>query len=396
MTVPTADAAAPIFHTPVCEKLGIRWPIFGFSHEIDVVVAICRAGGFGVFGVAREDPKRIPELISRLRTAVGDAPFGVDLMLPAGMPDRTPTREEVDARIPEQHKVFVERLREKYAVPPATRQTFFTSFVRSRQLFDEQVEAVLGSEVPLIATAVGLPPEVIARAKAAGKVTLSLIGTPKHARAALAAGADILVAQGYDAGGHTGTIGTLSLVPQIVEIAAPSGVPVIAAGGIATGAQILAAIAMGAQGAWLGTVWLGARENHTHRALLDKLVAAGSEDTVITRAHSGKPCRVVRSAWSEEWAAPGAPAPLPMPYQHALTGELLAAIEEHDVKPLVYEAAGQSVAWLTGERSVAQIVDALLDEMRDGWARMSGLAARSGAGTPAGAHSTGRNPSTDR
>ena len=373
MTETATGASPPSFRTPVCERLGIRWPIFGFSHEIDVVVAICRAGGFGVFGVAREDPAHIPELLARLRGAVGDAPFGVDLMLPAGMPDRTPTPEEVDARIPEQHRAFVAQLREKYEVPPATRKTFFTSFVRSRELFERQVEAVLGSDVELIATAVGLPPEVIARAKAAGKTTLSLIGTPKHARAALAAGADILVAQGYDAGGHTGSIGTLSLVPQIVEIAAALGVPVIAAGGIATGAQVLAALAMGAQGAWLGTVWLGARENRTHRALLDKLVAAGSEDTVITRAHSGKPCRVVRSSWSDEWGAPGAPPPLPMPYQHALTGELLAAIEEHEVVPLVYEAAGQSVAWVTGERGVAQIVDGLLGEMRVGWERMRGL-----------------------
>jgi NAD(P)H-dependent flavin oxidoreductase YrpB (nitropropane dioxygenase family) len=240
---------------------------------------------------------------------------------------------------------------------------------------------VLASDVDLIATAVGLPPEVIARAKATGKTTLSLIGTPKHARAAIDAGADILVAQGYDAGGHTGTIGTLSLVPQIVRIAQPLDIPVLAAGGIATGAQVLAALAMGAQGAWMGTIWLGARENHTHRLLLKKLIAAGSEDTVITRAHSGKPCRVVRSAWSDEWAAPGAPAPLPMPYQHALTGELLAAIDEHGAEPLVYEAAGQSVAWLEEERSVEQIVAQLLAQIEDAWARMQAMARPPGPGS---------------
>lgn len=373
--VERATGQAPAFRTPVCEMLGIRVPIFGFSHELDVVAAICRAGGFGVFGVAREDPAEIPARLRMLREAVGDAPFGVDLMLPAGMPDRSDP-EQVAARIPAAHREFVAGLRDKYQVPAATRPTFFTSFIRSKALFEQQIEAVLGSDADLVATAVGLPPEVIARAKGAGKTTLALIGSPKHAKAAIAAGADVLVAQGYDAGGHTGTIGTLSLVPQIVELAAPLGIPVIAAGGIATGAQVLAALAMGAQGAWLGTVWLAACESRTHRVLLEKLLSAGSEDTVITRAHSGKPCRVIRSAWSDEWSAPGAPAPLPMPYQQALTGELLAAVDEHDITPLVYEAAGQSVAWIRREEAVEEIVTRLEGEMRRAWESLHGLAMR--------------------
>lgn len=345
--------------TPVCERLGIERPIFGFSHSLDVVAAVCRAGGFGVFGVAREDPARIPARLEALRGKVGDRPFGVDLMLPPNMPDRADPLE-IASQLPAEHRAFVARLREKYRVPPATKPTFFTSFVRSKALFARQVDAVLESDVDLVATAIGLPVEVIDRVKRAGKTTLSLIGTPKHARAALAAGADILVAQGYDAGGHTGTIGTLSLVPQIVDLA--GGVPVLAAGGIATGRQIAACLALGAQGAWMGTVWLSARENHTNATLLRKLIAAGSEDTVITRAHSGKPCRVLRSAWSEEWAAPGAPQPLPMPYQQALTGELLAAIEEHEIEPLVYEAAGQSVAWVREETTAAAIFERLVRE----------------------------------
>ncbi len=371
---PDRRAPVPDFRTPLCERLGVALPIFGFSHEIDVVAAIGHAGGFGVFGVAREDPARIPAQLAALREKLGDLPFGVDLMLPAGVPDRSDPAE-VAARIPDGHRAFVNGLRDKYAVPAATRPTFFTSFVRSKALFEQQVAAVLASDVDLVATAVGLPPEVIARTRAAGKRTLSLIGSPRHAQAAIAAGAEILVAQGYDAGGHTGTIGTLSLVPQVVELAMPHGIPVLAAGGIATGAQILAALAMGAQGAWLGTAWLGASENRTHRVLLDKLKRAGSEDTTITRAHSGKPCRVIRSAWSEEWAAPGAPTPLPMPYQQALTGELIAAIEEHDIAPLVYEAAGQSVAWLRDEEPVATIMARLVGQMREAWATLPGTAA---------------------
>ena len=340
--------------TPLCARLRIARPIFGFSHSIEVAAAICRAGGYGVFGVARELPDRIPALLARLRDAVGDAPFGVDLMLPAGMPaDDAQARAGV-AAIPPGHRAFVDALRARHAVPAATRPNFFADTIRTRALFAEQVDAVLASDVDGVATAVGLPVDVVARVRASGKTTIALVGSPKHARAALAAGAQVLVAQGHDAGGHTGPIGTFSLVPQVVEVAGE--VPVVAAGGIGTGVQVAAAIALGAQGAWLGTAWLGAAENHTHPALLAKLIRAGSEDTTITRAHSGKPCRVVRSAWTDAWSEPGAPEPLPMPWQHALTGGLLAAIEEHGVEPLMYEAAGQSVAWLQRVETVADIV----------------------------------------
>jgi NAD(P)H-dependent flavin oxidoreductase YrpB (nitropropane dioxygenase family) len=369
-----SGAGAGGWRTPVCALLGIDRPIFGFSHSPEVAAAISRAGGYGVLGVARELPDAIPPLLARMREACGDAPFGVDLMLPAGMPADDAEAEAGRAAIPAAHRAFVDGLRERYAVPPATRPNFFSRTVRTRALFAEQAEAVLAADVDGVATAVGLPVELVARVRAAGKTTIALVGTPKHARAALDAGAQVLVAQGYDAGGHTGAIGTFSLVPQVVALA--GGVPVIAAGGVATGAQVAAALALGAQGAWLGTAWLGAVENRTPRALLARLVAAGSEDTTITRAHSGKPCRVVRSAWTDAWAAPGAPAPLPMPWQHALTGELLAAIEEHQIEPLLYEAAGQSVAWLDREEPAADIFVRLVAQTDAALARLAPLAAR--------------------
>jgi NAD(P)H-dependent flavin oxidoreductase YrpB (nitropropane dioxygenase family) len=376
----TGRAIGSGWRTPVCDLLRIERPIFGFSHTLEVAAAISRAGGYGVFGVARELPERIPELLARLREAVGGAPFGVDLMLPAGMPADDAEAQAGRAALPEAHRAFVDGLRRKYAVPPATHRTFFTETIRTRALFAAQVDAVLASDVDGVATAVGLPADVVARVRRAGKTTLSLVGSPKHARAALAAGAQVLVAQGYDAGGHTGTIGTMSLVPQVVEAA--GDVPVIAAGGIATGAQVAAALALGAQGAWLGTAWLGAAENRTHPMLLAKLVAAGSEDTTITRAHSGKPCRVVKSAWSDEWAAPGAPAPLSMPWQQALTGELLAAVEEHGIEPLVYEAAGQSVAWLRDEAPAAAIFAHLVRDTDSALARLAAFALPRTAGHP--------------
>ena len=257
---------------------------------------------------------------------------------------------------------FVDGLFKRFNVPAATHGNFFSQYVRSQSLFEEQMDAVVASDVEVFAAGVGTPLDVIARAKAAGKYTMALIGTPKHAQKAMAAGVDALVAQGYDAGGHTGHIGTLSLIPQIVSCA--KGLPVLAAGGIGSGSQIVASLAMGAQAAWLGTVWLGTQEHQLPKSLTDKLIQAGSEDTVITKAHSGKPCRVIQTDFSRAWSEKGAPAPLDMPYQQALIGQLLAAVEEHDIAPLVYEAAGQSVAWIDEIQPVSAVMARLVAEMQ--------------------------------
>jgi NAD(P)H-dependent flavin oxidoreductase YrpB (nitropropane dioxygenase family) len=348
--------------TPLCERLGIELPIFGFSHSMDVTVAIAECGGFPVFGAARETPEKIVEDIALLRKRLGGRPFGVDLMYPKLAGDE-PDRASARAKLPPAHVAFVEGIWKKYSVPAPTKPNFFSTQIRNQAFFKGQTEAVLESGVDAIATAVGLPKDVIRAAKARGKTTFALVGAARHVAAARDAGTDILVAQGYDGGGHTGLTGTFTLVPQVVEAA--GGLPVLAAGGVGCGRQVAASLALGAQGVWLGTAWLATREYGTPPALLRKLLAAMSEDTLITRAHSGKPCRVIRSAWSDEWDAKGAPEPLPMPYQHALTGELLAAIEEHQVEPLVYEAAGQSVAWFNELTTVREVMERLARETRE-------------------------------
>lgn len=351
----------------LCRRLGIRLPIFGLAHRIEVVAAISRAGGLGVYAAARDGPDELAGKLRALRALCPDHPVGVDLLLPTSLPGQT-TAAEVAAQVPEGHRRFVQGLIEKHRVPPATKGNFFSQYVRSQALFEEQMEAAVASGAEVFAAGVGTPPAVLARARAAGQHTMALVGHPKHAAKAIAAGVEVLVAQGCDAGGHTGPIGTFSLVPQIV--AAAAGRPVLAAGGIGCGAQVAAALAMGAQGAWLGTLWLGTREHELPKALSDKLIAAASDDTLITRAHSGKPCRVVRSAFSDAWAAPGAPEPLKMPYQQSLIGELLAAIEQHEIPDLIYEAAGQSVAWLRQVEPVAAVMQRLVDETEAALAAM--------------------------
>src|SRR5581483_11233343 len=174
--------------------------------------------------------------------------------------------------------------------------------------------------IALIANALGTPPPVmLERGRAAGVPVAALVGKPEHARRQLDAGVDLLIAQGTEAGGHTGTIATMILTPEVVELAGP--VPVLAAGGIATGRQMAAALALGAAGVWCGSVWLASHEDIAPPEVKQKFLAASSSDTVRSRTRTGKPARQLRSAWHEEWERPGSPDPLPMPLQPILVAE---------------------------------------------------------------------------
>ena len=347
--------------SPICDQLGIETPIFGFAHDVATVAAISRAGGYGVYGATRRFPQEIRDELAEIRSLVGDKPFGVDLVLPPGMPEHN-SREAIEAEIPQEHKDFVQSIIDRFDVPAATKPGMRTRFIRSSEIEAEQIEAVLDSSVNMFACGIGAPRLVVEAAKAKGQTTLALIGSPHHVQRSIDAGVEIIVAQGYDAGAHTGTIGTFSLVPQIVEAA--GDIPVLVAGGVATGQHIAAALAMGAQGVWLGTAWLFSEEhqNHMHPVNTKKLIEAGSGDTVITRSESGKTFRQVRTGWSQAWEAENAPAPLKMPYQDVLVGDLLGAIEEHDIEPLIHSGAGQSVGYFDEVRPVSAILQALRDD----------------------------------
>ena len=353
--------------TRLSKRLGIDNPIFGFTHDSAVVAAICRSGGFGVLGATRHTPEEIAHELAWIRQQVGNRPFGVNLVLPTGMPE-TNDRAAIEAQLPETHRAFVLNLQKKYGVPAASQAGMRSRFVRSEEVAQQQLEVIMRSDVNLLACGIGSPMDVIERAKSCGKLVLALVGSPKHARSALKKPIDILVAQGYDAGAHTGVIGTFSLVPQIVDMA--GDIPVLAAGGVATGRHVLAALAMGAQGVWMGTAWLTTTEYRIQDALRQKLLAAGSDDTVISRADSGKTLRQIRTAWSDEWAAPGAPSPLKMPLQDILVGDLLGAIDEHLIEPLMHYPAGQSIGYFNEVRSVSEVMRTIVDEAREGLARL--------------------------
>jgi NAD(P)H-dependent flavin oxidoreductase YrpB (nitropropane dioxygenase family) len=356
-----------LLHTPVCDMLGIRYPIFGFSHSIDVIAEVCRAGGIGIYGATRRTPDEIRAELRQIADRVEGRPFGVDLVLPSGMPARN-NREEIEAQIPSEHRAFVEGIYRRYSVPEANWPGNRSRFVRSDEVATRQIEAVLESDATLFAMGVGSPPEAVAEAKQRGKRVVSLVGSPKHARRVKAAGADIIVAQGADSGAHTGSIGTFSLAPQVVEIAGDT--PVVVAGGVATGQHIAAALALGGMGVWIGTAWLVTKESHLDPVVLQKLLAAGSEDTVITRAMSGKTNRQLRTAYTDEWEQPDAPRPLKMPYHDILVGDLLGAIHAHRVEPLMGNAAGQGIAWFREQTTVAEVMDGLVSGAKQALGRL--------------------------
>lgn len=332
--------------------------IFGFSHNVDVTIAITMAGGIGIFGATRSTPEEIETALRKIRQAVGERPFGVNLVLPDGMPEQD-NRALIEAEIPEGHRAFIRQIQEKYQVPVSDQPGMRSRFVRSEEMARNQIEKVLASSADIIACGIGAPAELIAAAQAQGKRVIALVGNPKHARRALDKGIDILVAQGHEAAAHTGRIGTFSLVPQIVAMAGQT--PVLAAGGVATGQHINAAFALGAQGVWCGTPWLLTEEYALDPILQAKLIAAGSDDTVISRADSGKTLRQIRTAWSEEWEQPGAPSPLRMPYQDILVGDILGSIESNRVEPLMHYPASQGIAHFNEIKPVAQVMREMVD-----------------------------------
>lgn len=364
-----------VVKTPFMQRAGIDVPVLGFSHCHEVTGAISKAGGMGVYGIAHDPPEKVGPSMKAIRALAGDRPIGADIMMPRGMPE-TGTLEEVQAELPEAHKRFVDGLFAKYGVPAPTQKTFYNSVLRTPAYFEGQLEALLASDVDLVAFGIGLTEDAVKRLQARGKLVGALIGSPRHFEAYRNLGLDFIVAQGTEAGAHTGSVGTMVIVPEIVQMA--DGLPVLAAGGIGHGSQIAAALAMGAEGVWLGTAWLATAEHaHGEHATSDnlrrKLFETGSDGTVLTRGSSGKPQRQTRSAWTDEWNHPDAPKPLGMPYQHALVGDLITAIIEHDDGPLLHSPAGQSVAWSRSMQTVAEVIEQLSADMQSALERTRAL-----------------------
>ncbi len=364
--------------TALCELLDIEHPIVGFTPSEHVAAAISRAGGLGVLGCVRfNDAEELDAVLDWMDANTGGRPYGVDVVMPARVPtEGAPV--DLDRLIPPEHKDFVEQTLIKLGVPPLPDGSPGHDGVLGwlHSVARQHVEVALAHPARLIANALGPPPpDVISRAHERGMLVAALAGKPQHARGHVASGVDIIVAQGYEAGGHTGEIASMVLVPEIVDAVGPQ-VPVLAAGGIGCGRQIAAALALGAVGVWMGSAWLTTEEytlGSSAPALREALLAATSSDTVRSRIYSGKPARLLKNRWTQAWTEPEAPDPLPMPLQNLLVSEAHERLMRSGQPDVVPMPVGQIVGRMNEVRPVADVISTLLREADEALDRLNSL-----------------------
>lgn len=360
--------------TDFCKQLGIEAPIFAFTHCRDVVVAVSKAGGIGVLGAVGFSPEQLTEELDWIDAHIGDHIYGVDTAIPQkyeGM-DKTSPEELVamlQEAIPEQHRKFAEKLLADHGVPewPDKGDDISLSFsaVQAQALIDI---ALTRPQCRMIINALGTPPDdVIKQVHDSGRLIGALAGRLKHGLAHKAAGLDFVVCQGSEGGGHAGEVTSMILWPQMVDALAP--LPVLAAGGIANGRQMLAAMGMGAAGVWLGSAWLNSEEAHAEPAQRESYMKATSEDTVRSRSFTGKTARMLKNEWTDAWERDDTPDPLPMPLQGYLTFDAVRRTHRYagaaETQKVAFNPIGQVVGQINSIESCRDIVFRLLSEYAD-------------------------------
>jgi NAD(P)H-dependent flavin oxidoreductase YrpB (nitropropane dioxygenase family) len=361
--------------TRVAEMLGVEFPICAFSHCRDVVAAVTNAGGFGVLGAVAHSPKRLESELTWIEEQTAGKPYGVDLLLPpkyVGAEEGGIDTKRARTLLPEEHRAFVEELLARYGITAPAEESHASAggLNISPKGYEPLLEVAFAHRIRLIASALGPPPaDLVDRAHDHDVLVAALAGTTRHAQRHAAAGVDLIVAQGTEAGGHTGEVATMVLVPEVVDAVAPT--PVLAAGGIARGRQVAAALALGAEGVWCGSVWLTTEEAETVPVVKEKFLAATSSDTVRSRSMTGKPARMLRTAWTDEWERPENPDPLGMPLQTALVTEpqirINQAATHADAKAreLATYFVGQVVGSLDRVRPTRTVVLDMVEEFID-------------------------------
>jgi NAD(P)H-dependent flavin oxidoreductase YrpB (nitropropane dioxygenase family) len=364
--------------TALCDQLGIEHPIVGFTPSEHVAAAISRSGGLGVLGCVRfNDAADLDKVLDWMDANTGGRPYGIDVVMPAKIPAEG-AAIDLNQLIPAGHREFVDQTLIKLGVPPLPEDSLASEGVLGwlHSVARAQVEVALAHPARLIANALGSPPaDVIAAAHDRGMLVAALAGKAAHARSHVAAGVDIVVAQGYEAGGHTGEIASMVLVPEVVDAVGPD-VPVLAAGGIGSGRQIAAALALGAAGVWMGSAWLITTEYaglSPLPGLREALLAATSSDTVRSRIYSGKPARLLKNSWTDAWLQPGAPEPLPMPLQNLLVAQAHQRLMRSGDPDVIPMPVGQIVGRMNEVKPVADVIAALLTELDAAVARLDSL-----------------------
>jgi NAD(P)H-dependent flavin oxidoreductase YrpB (nitropropane dioxygenase family) len=358
--------------TPICDDLGIEFPIFAFTHCRDVVVAVSKAGGLGVLGAVGFSPEQLEIELNWIDEHIGDHPYGVDIVIPnkyEGM-DSDMSGDELAKMlrdmVPQGHLDFARKLLSDHGVPlpPPGEDNSLQLLGWTEATATPQVEIALNHpKMVLIANALGTPPaDMIEHIHAAGRKVAALCGSAYQARKHADADVDIIIAQGGEGGGHCGDVGSIVLWPQVVKAVAPR--PVLAAGGIGSGAQIAAALALGCQGAWSGSQWLMVEESENTPVQQQTYIKATSRDTVRSRSFTGKPCRMLRNDWTDAWEQPGNPEPLGMPLQYMVSGIAVSATHRHPDQSVdvAFNPVGQVVGQFEKVEKTAAVIERWVNE----------------------------------
>jgi len=358
-------------HTRVCDLFGIEYPIFAFTHCRDVVAAVTRAGGLGVLGAVGYSPEQLETELRWIDEHVDGKPYGVDFVMPSKAMDveghdPNELRGRVQEMIPERHKQFVDELIDRFGLPRAEEgpgeggMGGVVGWIP--EIAHQLVDVAFAHPISLVVNALGSPPpDVIELAHSRDVKVAALAGKAVHAERHVRNGVDIVIAQGTEAGGHTGDVATMVLIPEVVD-AVGEQVPVLAAGGIGRGRQIAAALALGADGVWMGSVWLATAESDSRPEQLEAYLRATSSDTVRSKSYTGKPARMLRTPWTEAWEAEDSPGTLPMPLQNILIAPANQAFYRAGRVDEFFVPVGQIVGSMNQVRPVRDVIFDMVNE----------------------------------
>ena len=375
-------------NSKICELLDIEFPLVAFTHCRDVVVAVSKAGGCGVLGAVGMSPEQLEQELKWIDDHIDGKPYGVDVLIPNKMVDQSEKfdAEKLKGMIPQEYADFRADLLEKHDIEASELRTIDTagsSFAANTKADGAKalLDVAFNHPIKLIANALGVPPDwMLQMGKDNDVKVAALLGTAQHAINQVKAGVDILVVSGTEAGGHCGSVSTMVLIPEVYQAIQPYGdVPILAAGGIVTGKQMAAAMAMGASGAWCGSVWLTTVESEVPPVIKEKMVAANSSQTVRSRSRTGKHSRQLVSPRTDAWESEQAPDPLPMPLQPMVAEPALQKVNKlaeggHDgAKDLATYWVGQGVGLMNQSISASDVVQEFKEDFAEAYERLTGF-----------------------
>ena len=375
----------------LCETFGIEFPIFAFTHCRDVAAAVSRAGGMGVLGALAFSPDQLELELNWIDEHVEGKPYGVDVVIPVksadrdlGLHDEKDLARQLRDMISQDHWDYVHKILADHgvAVEPDEGSSDGSPIGAGVLGWTEAtgaplIDIALAHPIKLLASALGpAPVEAIERAHAQGVTVAAVVGRVKQAARDVQNGVDVIIAQGYEAGGHTGEVASMVLVPDVVDAVSPT--PVLAAGGIGTGRQMAAAMALGAEGVWTGSIWLTVAESDSTPVIMEKLLEATATDTVRSKAMTGKPARQLRTAWTEAWEAPDSPGTLAMPLQFILYAYAMRQVGRAGARELMGMPVGQIVTRMDRVRTAKEVVYDMVEEFIDVTERLHGAMSEAG------------------